>query len=278
MGWNCSIIRGWRRRGYCQKHLVPPNPETGKIRQVDLDIPVVFKKTQLYVFTKDIENLSFETTSQNEEGLSKRRPRLKSATTAEPTPPDLEDEITKIAKPIKPVETTSNSVETETRYLTIKEVMKLAGIGRQTIYDAIKAGRFPKQVYPTGSRAARWDKSAVIRAMAQVRGVLERDGESKFTLITPDGLCENNIGQRTINRLGFRLIQDDGSTVFWMLTEMYKQVVCHGFDPKLVTGVLRDKGYLEIDSAGKSSVSKLVPGLGRMRVYVIKASFMQDQQ
>jgi len=40
---------------------------------------------------------------------------------------------------------------------------------------------------------------------------------------------------------------------------------------------LRDKGYLELDSAGKSSVSKLVPGLGRMRVYVIKASFMQDQ-
>jgi predicted DNA-binding transcriptional regulator AlpA len=143
----------------------PPNPETGKIRQVDLDIPVVFKKTQLYVFTKDIENLSFETTSQNEEGLNKKRPRLKSASATELTPPDLEDEITKIAKPIKPVETTSNSVETETRYLTIKVVMKLTGLGRQTIYDAIKAGRFPKQVYPTGSRAARWDQTSILNHM-----------------------------------------------------------------------------------------------------------------
>lgn len=125
---------------------------------------------------------------------------------------------------------------------------------------------------------SRGDNSASeeIRAEAQVRGVLERDGESKFTLITPDGLCENNIGQRTINRIGFRVIQDDGGTEFWILNEMYKQVVCHGFDPKLVTRVLREKGYLEIDSAGKSSVSKLVPGIGRMRVYVIKASFMQS--
>ena len=43
----------------------------------------------------------------------------------------------------------------------------------------------------------------------------------------------------------------------------------------VLTRVLKDKGYLEIDSAGKSSVSKLVPGIGRMRVYVIKASLMQ---
>src|SRR5665811_166812 len=97
----------------------PPNPETGKIRQVDLDIPVVFKKTQLYVFTKDIENLSFETTSQNEEGLNKKRPRPQSASSTELTPSDLVDEITKIAKPIKPAETTEASDKNEDRYMTV---------------------------------------------------------------------------------------------------------------------------------------------------------------
>jgi uncharacterized protein (DUF927 family) len=91
----------------------------------------------------------------------------------------------------------------------------------------------------------------------------------------PAGIEEDNIGQRTINRAGFRRVLDDGSTEYWVLPEMYQREVCHGFDPRLVTRVLKDKGYLEIDSAGKSSVSKLVPGIGRMRVYVIKACLMQ---
>ena len=127
---------------------------------------------------------------------------------------------------------------------------------------------------------SRGDNSASedYRAIAQIREFIERNGESRFTLIKADGIEENNIGQRTINRAGFRRVLDDGSTEYWVLPEMYQKEVCHGFDPKLVTRILRDKGYLEIDSAGKSSVSKLVPGLGRMRVYVIKASFMQEQQ
>jgi uncharacterized protein (DUF927 family) len=92
----------------------------------------------------------------------------------------------------------------------------------------------------------------------------------------PDGIEDNN-GQRTINRAGFRRIQEEGSNEYWVLTQMYNDEVCRGFDPKLVTRVLKDKGFLELDSAGKSSVSKLVPGIGRMRVYVIKAALMQEQ-
>ena len=127
---------------------------------------------------------------------------------------------------------------------------------------------------------SRGDNSASedYRAIAQIREFIERNGESRFTLIKADGIEENNIGQRTINRAGFRRVLDDGSTEYWVLPEMYQKEVCHGFDPRLVTRVLKDKGYLELDSAGKSSVSKLIPGLGRMRVYVIKATFMQDQQ
>jgi uncharacterized protein (DUF927 family) len=117
-----------------------------------------------------------------------------------------------------------------------------------------------------------------IRALAQVRGFIERNGESRFTNMLPKEIEENNIGQRTINRAGFRRVNDDGSTEYWVLTHMYNDEVCHGFDPKLVTRVLKDKGFLELDSAGKSSVSKLVPGIGRMRVYVLKAALMQEQE
>lgn len=113
-----------------------------------------------------------------------------------------------------------------------------------------------------------------IRALAQVRGYIERNGESRFTIMQVG--FDDNVGQRTINRAGFRKVQGDGSTEYWILPEMFKAEVCEGFDPKLVIRVLKDHGYLELDSAGKSSVSKLVPGMGRMRVYVIKASLMQS--
>jgi putative DNA primase/helicase len=158
----------------------------------------------------------------------------------------------------------------------------VAGVGEYCIsigilpWDAGHAIWGVSQCY-TAWLEARGDNSASeeIRALAQVREFIERNGESRFTLIKPDGIEENNIGQRTINRAGFRRVLNDGSTEYWVLPEMYQREVCHGFDPKLVTRVLRDKGYLEIDSAGKSSVSKLVPGIGRMRVYVLKASLMQ---
>lgn len=114
--------------------------------------------------------------------------------------------------------------------------------------------------------------SEEIRALAQVREFIERNGESRFTMMQET--MENNVGQRTINRAGFRRVQD-GSMEYWILPEMYQKEVCHGMDTKLVTRVLKDKNFLELDSAGKSSVSKLVPGIGRMRVYVIKSSLMQ---
>lgn len=90
-------------------------------------------------------------------------PKWLSSLTASKLPPDLAEEIPQNTNPIKPAGTTSTAVDIETRYLTIKEVMKLTGLGRQTIYDAVKAGRFPKQIYPTGSRAARWDKDEVLK-------------------------------------------------------------------------------------------------------------------
>lgn len=56
----------------------------------------------------------------------------------------------------------------DVKYLTMKELIVFTGLGRQTIYDAIKKGNFPAQIYPTGSRAARWEKSAIVAHMQQV--------------------------------------------------------------------------------------------------------------
>ena len=124
---------------------------------------------------------------------------------------------------------------------------------------------------------SRGDNSASedIRALAQVREYLERNGESRFTMMQ-DGF-EDNVGQRTINRTGFRHVLDNGSTEFWVLPEMYKAEICHGFDPKLVTRVLKEHGFLVTNARGESQIGKRIPGIGgTTRVYVIKADILQD--
>ena len=114
-----------------------------------------------------------------------------------------------------------------------------------------------------------------IRALAQVREFLEHHGESRFTLIAPEG-TEDNIGQRTINRAGFRKVQDDGGVEYWVFSESYRSDICSGFDPKLVTRVLRDKGFLQLSSGGKAQVTKRLPGFDKaVKVYVIKPEILQ---
>ena len=115
------------------------------------------------------------------------------------------------------------------------------------------------------------------RALSQVREYIERNGESRFTLIAPNGI-EDNVGPRTINRAGFRKILDDGATEYWAFKEMYESEICNGLDARTVTRVLVEKGHLAVDSAGKASIPKKLPGMGNrpVRVYVIKSSIMQS--
>lgn len=49
-----------------------PNSETGKFRQVDLDVPVVIKRSQLFVFAEEINKLKLEPSvpSKGEDGVS----------------------------------------------------------------------------------------------------------------------------------------------------------------------------------------------------------------
>lgn len=116
-----------------------------------------------------------------------------------------------------------------------------------------------------------------IRALAQVREFLERNGESRFTLMAPRGI-EDNIGQRTINRAGFRKGNDNGAFEYWVFPEVYRTELCRGFDPKSVTQVLTNAGHLELASNGRSQVTKRLPGIDvSTRVYVIKSSIFKDE-
>ncbi len=49
------------------------------------------------------------------------------------------------------------------RILRLKEVQRMTGLSRSTIYAEIAKGNFPKQVKLTGARSAGWQESAITR-------------------------------------------------------------------------------------------------------------------
>ncbi|KXW58048.1 hypothetical protein FEMY_13990 [Ferrovum myxofaciens] len=71
---------------------------------------------------------------------------------------------------------------------------------------------------------------------------------------------------------------DNGAIEYWVLPEMYLSELCSGLDSTLVTNVLKKYGYLELDTAGKSTVVKRPPGMGPKRVYVIKPELLQSEE
>lgn len=116
-----------------------------------------------------------------------------------------------------------------------------------------------------------------IRALEQVRGFLERHGESRFTLIAPADI-EDNIGQRTQNRAGFRKGSENGAMEYWVLPEVYKSDLCAGFDYKLVTKVLMERGCLQLSKQGQPQVTTRLPGIDKpTRVYIIKPAIFGDE-
>lgn len=49
------------------------------------------------------------------------------------------------------------------RILRLKEIQRMTGLSRSTIYAEIAKGNFPKQVQLTGARSVGWHESAVVQ-------------------------------------------------------------------------------------------------------------------
>ena len=49
------------------------------------------------------------------------------------------------------------------RIVRLKEVQRMTGLSRSTIYAQIAKGDFPKQIQLTGARSVGWHEQAVIR-------------------------------------------------------------------------------------------------------------------
>ncbi|MBU1157698.1 MAG: DUF927 domain-containing protein [Proteobacteria bacterium] len=115
--------------------------------------------------------------------------------------------------------------------------------------------------------------------ISQVKYFMEQHGESRFTP------WDAEKGARTINRAGFKkavdadVIGTDGHSgwEYYVLPETFSKELCASFDKRLVIRVLREHGYLEPGSDGKSMSTHKPPALGKpIKLYKFSPSILAD--
>ncbi|VEG89918.1 DUF927 domain-containing protein [Legionella spiritensis] len=98
--------------------------------------------------------------------------------------------------------------------------------------------------------------------MAQVRAFFESHGASRF-----DSANHPN-NEKILNRAGFYQTDDEGLRIFMVLTEVYKNELCKGFDQRTVTRTLLQAGWLKPSLDGNASHKPRIKGVGTPRLYV----------
>lgn len=98
--------------------------------------------------------------------------------------------------------------------------------------------------------------------LSAVRLFIEQHGASRFQdMDVQDG------AQRCINRVGFRRKAGE-ATEYIVLSEAFRAEVVRGHSAKRAGDVLRNHGWLK-QSDGKSTTKRDLPGMGRVRAYVL---------
>jgi len=98
--------------------------------------------------------------------------------------------------------------------------------------------------------------------LAQVRAFFESHGASRF-----DSARDPN-NEKILNRAGFYQTDEEGFRTYMVLTEVYKNELCKGFDQRTVTKTLLQAGWLKPASDGKASHKPRIKGVGTPRLYV----------
>ncbi|MBU0761866.1 MAG: DUF927 domain-containing protein, partial [Candidatus Altiarchaeota archaeon] len=110
--------------------------------------------------------------------------------------------------------------------------------------------------------------------LSQIKHFFEQHGESRFTPLNTD----SQYPSKTINRAGYRKMNEDGQEDFYVLPESFKTDICHGLDHKFVANVLLKHGLLIPDSTGRTTRAERAPWAKKSttRVYCISARILEN--
>ncbi len=82
--------------------------------------------------------------------------------------------------------------------------------------------------------------------------------------------------ERIVNRAGFRRRDDAGRWEYAILPEVWRSEVCVGFNASALARAACERGLLTPDCDGKPQRREHLPGLGRLRVYVVRGGALGD--
>ncbi|HZZ04324.1 DUF927 domain-containing protein [Paraburkholderia sp.] len=107
--------------------------------------------------------------------------------------------------------------------------------------------------------------------LSQVKAFFEAHEESRFSDL---GTMDD---RPTINRAGFRR-GDGGAVEYLVLPEVYGREICAGFEPRAVSKVLIDAGWLKPASDGRSQRAERIGLKGPTKVYVLTSAIWGETQ
>jgi uncharacterized protein (DUF927 family) len=133
------------------------------------------------------------------------------------------------------------------------------------------------------------------QAIAQVRGMIERYGESRFdnmqvdpgdredlepavsTVITKDGTTRSYQDRPVSDRLGYR--RADGPDRRWLVfPQAWVDVICAGIDPKRTAALLADRGMLERGTEKDGRLQRQVKIQGKkQRFYILTPAILDGE-
>ncbi|HHF7348584.1 TPA: DUF927 domain-containing protein [Legionella feeleii] len=144
------------------------------------------------------------------------------------------------------------------------------GLTGWSLSEASKAARtcFKAWIDGFGATGSREDRAI----LSHVRAFFEAHGASRFD----DIKFPNN--ERIHNRAGFYRQSENEDREYLVLSEIFKNEICQGFDPRLVVSVLKNAGWLEPGSDGKSSQKPRIRGIGSPRCYVLTGKMWEDDE
>jgi putative DNA primase/helicase len=115
----------------------------------------------------------------------------------------------------------------------------------------------------------------------QVRLFFSLHGPGRFVERVDDKELQAQILSRPIqNRAGFKRFNQDGKYEFAVLSEIFNNEICKGFNPRSVSKLLLEKGILQ-GSGGKENRPSCVltlPGMGQVRCYHFLPSVLEDTE
>jgi len=206
----------------------------------------------------------------------------------------LQSNVALLARDMCPVDSHGQVARVATRFAlvgTAGELATTAGITGWPVGEAMSAARTCFAAWLEGRGGA--GNVEHVSILRQVSGFFQAHGEARFVWWHR---ATDDHKPNTINRAGFkRLLTRDGTAInsnadhhkaygdkmhpaeaeearqeYFVLSEVFRDEICKGFNPKTVTRLLIERDLLVTDSDGGATRKERLPGIGAARVYRFK--------